>query len=586
MSKKKKPYWEDRQEKKYLAGEKKVNDYYRDLKKSFEQSRREIQSKINDFYWRYAEENQLSFASAQIKLNQMEIGELQDFIDLAKANMGKYNQELNNMSIRARITRYEALEKQIDAILQELYGVKYQHKGEELLKEVYSDAYYRTWFNIDQYHGFHQEFAQIGAKIVEELIRYPFNGADFSTRLWKQKDHMLQKMNESITTMLIQGRNPKTLVKEFSKTFGTKEYEAYRLLHTEGSFIMGQGTLAGYKEDGVKKYRILATLDVKTSDKCRGMDGKEFNVEDAVVGVNYWPFHPNCRTTDVPVYEDDDLSEEKRVARDPVTGKTYDVPADMTYENWYKKHIENNPKALLEEKKWKNRQGDKKQYEEYKEKLGTKYLPKSFDEFQNVKYATGNEYGILKAQARGMIYYNRAIANEPAITEHIIKVAGDTGMDVTGIENRIKSKDSYLRKIRKRYRPGGNEYVVNDILRYTYSSNPIEMTEKTLKSIDAHKQLGYNTIRVKNYWLDDSDSYNGINTIIKDQNGQKFELQYHTHESFKLKEGKLHKIYEKQRMISDRSSKEYLDLDDEMFELSKTLTVPNGVERIKSYGED
>lgn len=34
------------------------------------------------------------------------------------------------------------------------------------------------------------------------------------------------------------------------------------------------------------------------------------------------------------------------------------------------------------------------------------------------------------------------------------------------------------------------------------------------------------------------------------------------------------------------SSKEYLDLDDEMFELSKTLTVPNGVERIKSYGED
>ncbi|NLJ95646.1 MAG: minor capsid protein [Clostridiales bacterium] len=158
--------------------------------------------------------------------------------------------------------------------------------------------------------------------------------------------------------MLIQGRNPKTLVKEFSKTFDTKEYEAYRLLHTEGSFIMGQGTLAGYQEDGVKKYRILATLDVKTSDKCRGMDGKEFNVEDAVVGVNYWPFHPHCRTTDVPVYEDDDLSEETRTARDPVTGKTHDVKADMTYEQWHSKHIENNPKALLEEKKWKNRHGD------------------------------------------------------------------------------------------------------------------------------------------------------------------------------------------------------------------------------------
>ncbi len=386
MSEKKKPYWQDRQEKKYLAGEKKVNDYYKDLKKSFEQSKREIQSKINDFYWRYAEENQISFASAQLKLSQAEIGELQDFIDMVNENMGKYNQEINNISIKARITRYQALEKQIDALLQQLYAIEYQYKGEEKLKEVYSDAYYRTWFNIDQYHGFHQEFAQISAKTIDELIRYPFNGADFSTRLWKQKDHMLQKLNESITTMLIQGRNPKTLAQEFAKTFNTKEYEAYRLLHTEGSFIMGQGTLAGYKEDGVEKYRLLATLDIKTSDICRSMDGKEFNVEDAIVGVNYWPFHPNCRTTDVPVYEDDDLSDETRVARDPVTGKTYDVPADMTYEEWYKKYIEDNPEALLEEKKWKNRHTDQKQYERYQGVLGKDLSVNSLDDFQNLKY--------------------------------------------------------------------------------------------------------------------------------------------------------------------------------------------------------
>lgn len=398
MSKKNKPYWQDRQEKKYLAGEKKVNDYYRDLKKSFEQSKRDIQSKINDFYWRYAEENQLSFASAQLKLSQAEIGELQDFIDLAMDNMGKYNLELNNMSIRARITRYEALEKQIDAQLQQLYAIEYQHKGEELLKEVYSDTYYRTWFNIDQYHGFHQEFAQISAKTVEELIKYPFNGANFSTRIWKQKDHMLQRLNESITTMLIQGRNPKTLTGEMSKAFGTKEYEAYRLLHTEGSFIMGQGTLAGYTEDGVTKYRILATLDIKTSDKCRGMDGKEFNVEDAVVGTTYWPFHPHCRTTDVPVYEDDDLSTETRVARDPVTGKSYDISTDMTFEQWYKKHIENNPKTIPEEKKWKNRHGDKNQYERYQGVLGKNLPVNSLDDFQNLKYNDNKAWNELKTE--------------------------------------------------------------------------------------------------------------------------------------------------------------------------------------------
>ena len=235
-------YWERRQEQKYLAGEKKINDYYKELEKSFEQAKREIQVVINDFYIRYARENQLSYAEAQRALSKTEIGDLKSFINKVNANMGKYDLELNNMSIKARITRYEALQKQIDALLQQLYSVDYQYDGEELLKDVYSDSYYRTWFNIDQYHGFHQEFAQVNPDTIDELIRYPFNGADFSTRIWKQKDHMLQVLNESITTMLIQGRSPNTLAKDFAKKFNTKEYEAYRLLHTEGSFIIEQAT--------------------------------------------------------------------------------------------------------------------------------------------------------------------------------------------------------------------------------------------------------------------------------------------------------------------------------------------------------
>jgi len=398
LAKKNKSYWEKRQEQKYLAGEKKINDYYRGLKKSFEQAKREIQSVINNFYWRFAEENQLSFASAQIKLNQMELGELKDFIAKAYENMGKYNLELNNMSIRARITRYQALEKQIDAILQQLYGIEYQYKGEELLKEVYTDAYYRTWYNIEVYHGFHQNFAQIGARTIDELIKYPFNGADFSTRIWKQKDHMLAKLNESITTMLIQGRNPQTLASDFAKIFKTKEYEAYRLLHTEGSFILEQGTLAGYKEDGVEKYKILATLDHKTSDVCREEDAKIYDVGNAITGVNYPPYHPHCRTTTVPVYEDDDSSKEKRVARDPVTGKSYEVPADMTYEKWYEKYVKDNPKALLEEKKWKNRYADQKQYEIYQDVLGKDLNVNSLEDFQNLKYNDAEKWNELKSE--------------------------------------------------------------------------------------------------------------------------------------------------------------------------------------------
>lgn len=350
-------YWEKRQEQKFLAGEKKVKDYYKNLEKSFEQAKKEIQMVINDFVTRYAIENDTpgGFAKAQRLLNRTELGDLDDFIDKVKANMGKYNQELNNMSYKVRITRYQALEKQIDAILQQLYAVDYQYQGEEVLKEVYSDAYYQTWFNIDQYKGFHQEFAQINAQVVDELIRYPFNGADYSTRLWKQKDHMLQQLNESITTMLIQGRNPMTLSKDFSKKFETKEFEAYRLLHTEGSFMIEQGTLAAYKEDGVEKYQILATLDTKTSDICRDADGDVYDVDKAVTGKNYPPLHVFCRSTTVPHYEDADTWLDERVARDPDTGKTYKVWADTKYPEWYEKYVrskEDIPKYEAKVQEW------------------------------------------------------------------------------------------------------------------------------------------------------------------------------------------------------------------------------------------
>lgn len=386
-------YWQERQEQKYLIAEKKIDAYYEGLKRSFEQAKKEIHSVIADFYMRYADENGLTFTEAQKALSKAEIGSLKAFISKVNRHMGEYSQELNNMSIKARMSPYQATEMQIDAILQELYTIEYKIKGEELFKEIYEDSYYRTWFNIDQYHGFHQEFAQIASSVVEELVKYPFNGANFSSRLWKQKDHMLQRLNESLTTMLVQGKNPKTLSDGFSKAFGTKEFEAYRLLHTEGSFMSEQGTLAAYKEDGVDRYQFLATLDGKTSDICREADGEIYEVERAVVGVNYPPLHNFCRSTTVPYYEDGVGG--ARAARDPVTGKPYKVPADMTYKNWHTEYIAGNPEAVLTEQKWKNRYTDKKQYEKYKEILGVD-APKTFDSFQNLKYTETEKWAEIK----------------------------------------------------------------------------------------------------------------------------------------------------------------------------------------------
>ena len=324
----------------YKAGEMQVNKYFTRLEKAFNQTRRELQKTIDAFYFRYAEENGLSFAAAQKKLDAEELGELRDFIDLAMQNIGRYNQQVNNMSIKARITRYQALEAQIDAILRQLYAIDYGAEAEKTMQEVYGDTYYRTWYNADQYHGFHAEFAQVSPTVVEKLLEYPFNGAAFSERLWKQKDHLQAQLMEAVTTMLIQGRHPSTLAKDFAKKMNSKKFDAYRLLHTESSFLMSEATHAGYKEDGVEKYEILATLDSKTCNVCGDLDNKVYEVGKEVTGVHMPPFHPLCRCTTVPHYDDTPTEGLTRVARDSETGKTYEIPADMSWKEWKKKYVD------------------------------------------------------------------------------------------------------------------------------------------------------------------------------------------------------------------------------------------------------
>ena len=390
-------YWQKRQEAMYKAGEMQVNQYFKRLEKAFNQTKRELQKTIEAFYFRYAEENGLSFAAAQKQLNAEELGELKDFIALAMDNIGKYNQQVNNMSLKARVTRYQALEMQVDAILRQLYAIDYQAESEKTMQEVYEDTYYRTWYSIDQYHGFHQAFAQVEPRTVEKLLEYPFNGAAFSSRLWKQKDHLQTQLTEAVTTMLIQGRHPSTLTKEFAKKMQSKKFDAYRLLHTESSFLMSEATHAGYKEDGVEKYEILATLDSKTCEICGELDGNVYEVGEEITGVNMPPFHPLCRCTDVPHYADTPTKGMARVARDPGTGKTYEVPADMTYKQWHEQYVEKNPDKLLAERKLKNKKADNEQFQRYRKILG-KDAPETLDSFQTMKYTDSEKWNAKKRE--------------------------------------------------------------------------------------------------------------------------------------------------------------------------------------------
>nr|DAO73976.1 MAG TPA: minor capsid protein [Caudoviricetes sp.] len=172
---------------------------------------------------------------------------------------------------------------------------------------------------------------------------------------------------------------------------------------------------------------------------------------------------------------------------------------------------------------------------------------------------------------------------EPIITADINNIATKAGGKLVGLENRLKSPYSIKRKIEAEVADGFSKSLslnkIRDAIRYTtvFKENDFVTRYKAMQYLLAIE--GYKTIVVKNTWKNDS-VYKGVNTFIQNEDGDVFEMQYHTQQSFDVKNGLLHKLYEKFRdPKTPIHEKEKLLL--EMRKLSSKIKVPEGVELIE-----
>jgi len=181
------------------------------------------------------------------------------------------------------------------------------------------------------------------------------------------------------------------------ESFKQSNYEAARLLRTETAYVAAEMEAEAYEEAEFEEYEFVATLDTRTSTICQEMDGKRFKLKDRETGKNYPPMHPFCRSTTVAVIDGFDISKMQRRARDPETDKTYKVPANMNYEEWYQKHVVDTGKEWSV-KAHQNRHRDLQQYENYIGVLGNNRLPRSVSGFQKMKYNETKKRETLKRE--------------------------------------------------------------------------------------------------------------------------------------------------------------------------------------------
>lgn len=582
-------YWKKRFEQLEQTTNDMSREYCREVDKSFRRSIATVESDLEKWYNRLAVNNEVSLLRAKQMLNDKELQEfkwtVEEYVKYGEKNSitQEWLKELENASSKAHIERLESIKIQLQNQVEVAYG-SLEDGLSTTLGKIYENSYYKTGYEIQKGLNVGSSMAAIDNDKIGKAIKRPWatDNNNFSSRIWKNKQQLINNLNTNLTQSIIRGEDPQRAINNISRIMNTSKSNVGRLVMTESAFISSSAQKDCFNELDVEQYEIVATLDTKTSEICRELDGKVFDMKDYQPGVTAPPFHCWCRTTTCPYFDDEFTQGEERAYRD-VDCKTQYVE-DMDYDEWYKKYVSNDEKYKYKETAEKNRASDKQQYESYVDVLGKENVPKNLNEFQDIKYSNSDEYDIMKAQVKGMSYYNKAVDNEPLITSTIKGVAQNNNVDILGLEYRLKTKDSYIGKIRRDYADGNKGFEINDIIRYTYGTDSTSLADKTLSCIDNLENMGYNTVKVKNSWLDKNNPYNGINTTVKAPNGQKFEIQYHTQESFDLKNGKMHELYEKQRVITDKRSVEYIRLQDEMFDLSDALRKPKDVERVKSHG--
>jgi len=332
-------YWTDRAELSYTAGEKDALQVAKQLKVNYERCVREIEKEINAFYGKWATKEGMTYDEAVKLLKRKELKEFKNYIEemLKMGEKEKFTPEqLKKFRIlygKARISRLDELQANIRFELDKLAG-KTDTQIHDMLYKDYEENYYKTIYDIQQFEGFTSSFSGLNSNVIEKAIATKYLEANYSQRIWTNTEKLMTILEQEIPRGLTEGYNPRKLASEVIRPrVNEKAYNnIVRLIRTEYNKILNDSTIAGYKASGIDKYEIMSALEQKgrTCIHCQNLDydvsGIAHDVNNAKVGINYPPFHSNCRCTTIPHFEADEI--------DTMSESELGQIGFITYDDW------------------------------------------------------------------------------------------------------------------------------------------------------------------------------------------------------------------------------------------------------------
>lgn len=134
-------------------------------------------------------------------------------------------------------------------------------------------------------------------KLMEELLKKPWFGGNFSDRLWGNTEKLAQILNSELRQGLQQGKTTTEVAAKIATLMQSSFNSAHRLVRTETMHYLNQSSLEAYKAGGVQFVQFWAAMDERTCPSCGALHGKIYAIDKVPV----LPLHAHCRCTYLPV---------------------------------------------------------------------------------------------------------------------------------------------------------------------------------------------------------------------------------------------------------------------------------------------
>ena len=154
-------------------------------------------------------------------------------------------------------------------------------------------------------------FVMPNRKVMQQILREPWIGANYSERVWDNRNILEQSLNITLRMGIIKGEQVATIAKKIEKETNGSLSRAITLVRTETMHYFNEGAKEGYRQAGVEEVEWFTAEDERTCLECGNMHGERFSMDKAPL----CPTHPRCRCVYVPIIHEKMINEAEEIRK-------------------------------------------------------------------------------------------------------------------------------------------------------------------------------------------------------------------------------------------------------------------------------